>query len=113
MPEVVEADRPQLRALQQRFEGAVTQIGGVDDRARLRCEDEPARLVERTHLLHLLELAGEVIFERLHRASGEPDGAAALVRLRFPEDERLALVGESAPHAQHASLKIYVVPLEG
>jgi hypothetical protein len=42
--EVVEADRRQVGLLQERLERAVSEIRGVDDRARLRSEGQPARL---------------------------------------------------------------------
>ena len=87
----MEADRPEPGALEERREVTVGQVGGIDDRASLRSEDEPARLVEGAHLLHLFQLAGEVRSQGRHRASREPDSAAALVRLRLVSAFFLAL----------------------
>jgi hypothetical protein len=50
----VEADVWQLGTLEQRLEGAVAEVGGVDEGSDLRSEDETARLVKRAHTLHLL-----------------------------------------------------------
>jgi hypothetical protein len=86
MPEVVEAYRAEPGTPQERLEGAVSQVGGVDKRARRRGEDETARLVERAHAFHLLKLAREMSPERLYRSGGEPDGSPALLGLRLTED---------------------------
>jgi mono/diheme cytochrome c family protein len=46
MTEVVEADVGQSRPLKQGLEGAVAEVGGVDEGPALRGEDEAAGLVE-------------------------------------------------------------------
>src|SRR5215218_1936517 len=53
-----------------------------------------------------------MFFERLYRGGGEPDGAPALLGLRLPQREGSTLPGEGTPHAQHAPLKVDVVPFE-
>ena len=91
MAQVVEADRPEPGTLEERREGTVAQVRGIDDCARLRSEDEAAQLVEVAHPLHLFQLAGEVRSHGRHRARREPDSAAALVRLRLVSGFFLAL----------------------
>ena len=53
MTEVVEADVRQFRPLEQRLEGAVTEVGRVDEGSALRREDETAGLVKGAYPLHL------------------------------------------------------------
>jgi transposase len=70
--QVVEADRPEPGTLEERREGTVAQVRGIDDCARLCSEDEAAKLVEVAHTLHLFQLAGEVRSHGRHRARREP-----------------------------------------
>src|SRR5688500_10708092 len=103
----------QLGALDERVEGAVAEVGGVDGGAALGGEDEAARLVEGSQPLHLLGLAGEVGSEGRYGVRGKPEGAPALGGLGFAEDVCFVGVGEGAAHAQEAALEVYVIPLEG
>lgn len=102
--EIVEADRRQAGPLQERLERTVSKVGRVGDRARLRSENESARLVELAYPLYLLQLAREVGPERGHGARREPDGAPAPCCFWLSEDASLIRVGENAAHAQHATL---------
>jgi hypothetical protein len=63
MAEVVKANLWQPRVLQERLEGAVAEVRGVYDGLGLGGEDQASRLLERSQLLHLPELAGEVGLE--------------------------------------------------
>ena len=99
--EVVEADRRQAGLFQEWLEGAVSEIRGVDDRARLRGKDKSARLVEGAQPLRLLELAGEMVLQRPRRSSLLPLSRVFLLRLT------------SAPgwvdHVDHPPLYLYVL----
>ncbi len=110
---VVEPDLGQAGLLQERLEGAVPEVRGVDDRARLRGEYQSARLVEGTYPLHLLQLAREVRTQGHYGVFREPDSAPALVRLWLPENVGFVRVGEGTTHAQHTAFQTDVVPLEG
>lgn len=57
VPEVVEPYRPQPRELQERLEGPIAEVRGVDEGSGLSGEDKTAGPVEGAHPLHLLELA--------------------------------------------------------
>ena len=46
MPEVMEGDLGQARTLQERREGPLTEVRGVDEVAAFACEDEALILIQ-------------------------------------------------------------------
>src|SRR5215212_7997879 len=114
MPEVVEAGMGRKTGtFEKPREGAVSEVGGVDETTRLVGEDETARVVERAHLLHLFELAREVGLEGFHRGECELNAAAALLGLWHSYGQLAPRAGEGVAHSEHTALEIHVLPLEG
>lgn len=76
--EAVEADlrKPTQRAFEEPSEGAVSEVGGVDNR-RVVGEDEAGGPVEVAYPLHLLELTGEMGAKGLDGGGRELNSAAA------------------------------------
>ena len=85
VPEIVEGDPGQARALQERCEGPLPKIGGVDEVPGLPGENEALILVNATGLQLLLCLPRPMTPKGFDGAGSEPDGPAALLRLRLTE----------------------------
>jgi len=67
---------------EQSGEGAVSEVGGVDDSAGLIDENKADSMIERARTLHFFfELAREVGAEGLRSLLREPDTPAALIGL--------------------------------
>ena len=110
VPEVVEAVVGQTGPLQEWGERTLPEVRGVDRGALLRGEDEALVLPEAGEVHHLAKLALAVGPDDLQGASREPDGAAALPGLRFPEGQPLTLVyaSERAPDVDGAVFEVNV-----
>lgn len=74
--EAVEADLRKSSVLEEPNEGAVSEVGGVDDR-RFVGEDEAVGPVEVASPLHLLELTGEMSAKGLDGGGCELNAVAA------------------------------------
>jgi hypothetical protein len=62
VPQIVEADRRQVGALQERRERPLAEVRGVDERPNFRGKHEALILLQVAQALHLLHLAPQVIF---------------------------------------------------
>ena len=72
MAQVVEGDLRKPCALQERFEGSLSEVGGVDGIAAFSGEHEVLIPVETTDLKFLFGLACPVTLEGLQGARGQP-----------------------------------------
>src|SRR5919107_2971080 len=114
MPQVVERDPRQPSSLQERFEGPVTEVRGVDEIAALSGEHEVLIPVETTDLKFLFCLACPVTLEGLHGARGQPY-APSLARLSCRAHDVPASVlatGERPTNPDGGEVEVNVCPLE-
>jgi len=103
----------QASMFEESGEGAIPEIGGIDETTQLVGEDETARAVERAHPIHLFELAREMGLKGFHGGRGEFDAAAALLGLWHSYGQLAPRAGEGVAHSEHTALEIHVLPLEG
>ncbi len=95
------------RLRQERREGPLAQVGGVDEVADLPGEDEAPVLVDAARLKLRFVLPRPVAPEGFDGAGGEPDGPAALLRLRLTQSDTPAVSrsGERPAHPDRGTVQ--------
>src|SRR5829696_8307179 len=100
--------------LQERYERALTEVGGVDRSAALGSEDEALILIEGTGLQLFFSLPCSLALEGVHSLRRQAHSAAAVLSLGFTESDAPAVVstGQRPAHPDGSVLKIDVFPLK-
>jgi hypothetical protein len=93
--------------LQERLEGSLSEVGGVDETAACSGEYEALLLVERSRCKHLLRLLRPVAIEGLYCLRSDAYGAAALLGLWLARDKDAPCAGEgTAVHGARCALNV-------
>lgn len=110
MPEIMEADLRETRLPQQRLEGTLYEILGVEGRPVLGREDQAVIFVKVGESHPVLQLPPAVRLESRHRPRRKVDPPPAPLGLGLAHDVTATLSHESAPHTQCASIQVRIVP---
>ncbi len=108
----MEADLREVGPFEQRLEGTLHDVLGVERRTDVGGEDQAAVFVEPGELYTLFELTLTVRLQGGNRPRREVDLTAATPSLSLSEFMAAALTHKRLAHVQRAALQVRIVPAE-